>query len=89
VLGVDELPTPLDDELPFEIDDEPDPPVPDEVLPPALRVLLEPGCSWATTTPMTTVMPVAASTATRVTMPSRVCARPRDSGVWGWLGRDM
>jgi hypothetical protein len=42
---------------------------------------LDPGCSLATTTPMTAEAPVALSTTARVNRRSRRCARPRSSGV--------
>jgi hypothetical protein len=42
---------------------------------------LEPGCSLATTTPMTAEAPVAPSTTARVNRRSRRCARSRPSGV--------
>ena len=54
-------------------------PVPEVVL----AGLLEPGCSRATTTPMNAAMPVAANTAARVRVRTRVWARSLDSGVLG------
>jgi hypothetical protein len=56
-----------------------------------------PGRSWATTTPMAAVAPVAATIAPRVSAPSRDFALSLSAGVlgrtttdmwWGFLGRD-
>jgi hypothetical protein len=48
-----------------------------------LVVLLEPGCSRATTTPMKAAMPVAAKIAARVSTRTRAWARSLDAGVLG------
>ena len=48
-----------------------------------------PGRSWATTIPMATVAPVAATTAPRVRVRSRDLARSLSAGVLGWPGTDM
>jgi hypothetical protein len=50
---------------------------------------LEPGCSLATTTPISAVAPVAASTADRVRRRRRTRARSRPSGVGPSLERVM
>jgi hypothetical protein len=75
-------------ELPEELLDEPevDPEEPPEV--PA-RVLLEPGCSWATTTPISAAAPVAPRTAAWVARRTHASARSRLCGVFGWKGRAM
>jgi hypothetical protein len=90
--GAEELPErPV---LPLEKPLAPDPPepevgedpedVPPEAEPwPLSRVLPDPGCSWATTTPMTIVAPLAARTAPRVRPRNRAFARSLFSGVWG------
>jgi hypothetical protein len=52
------------------------------VIPPVGEVELLPGCSLATRTPITTVAPVEANMATRVTRRMRRLARCRDSGEW-------
>jgi hypothetical protein len=51
--------------------------------------LVEPGCSSATTTPMSAVSPVAAMTAPRVRRRTLDCAFSRVSGVLGSLGSAM
>ena len=80
-LPVLELPVP---ELPvFELLDV-EPAVPD-----SLGGLLEPGCSSATTTPMSAVSPAAARTAPRVRRRTLACAFARVSGVLGSLGSAM
>jgi hypothetical protein len=48
-----------------------------------------PGRSWATTTPMTTVAPVAATIVPRVSVRSRDRALSRSAGVLGWTDFDM
>jgi hypothetical protein len=48
----------------------------------ALPDAVAPGCSLATTMPMTTVAPVAATVASRVRKRRDVAARRRVSGVW-------
>jgi hypothetical protein len=53
------------------------------VLLPVDVAVEDPGCSRATTTPRTTVAPVAARTAPRVSCRRRDCARLRPSGVFG------
>jgi hypothetical protein len=50
---------------------------------------LEPACSFATTTPMTAVRPVAASTEARVSVRTRDQAFWRSDGVGCGVGRDM
>ncbi len=55
--------------------------VPDPVSAVVLGGLLEPGCSRATTMPMNAAIPVAANTAARVRVRTRVWARSLDSGV--------
>jgi hypothetical protein len=62
---------------------------PDAVEPFPVVVLPEPACSFATTTPIKAVAPVAASTATRVKPRTRDCARSRSWGVCDVLGLDM
>ena len=77
-----------DEELPEVADDPPvvAAPEPDDVpeVPVTLAVLLDPGWSRDTTTPMTTVAPVAAKTAPRVSARSRDLALSLLSGVGGW-----
>jgi hypothetical protein len=48
-----------------------------------------PGRSWATTIPMTTVAPVAATTAPCVKVRSRDCALALAAGELCWSGADM
>jgi hypothetical protein len=61
-------------------------PLPD---PPVVVATPEPACSFATTTPMTAVRPVAASTEARVSVRTRDQAFCRSDGVsWG-VGRNM
>jgi hypothetical protein len=52
----------------------------------ALGAELAPGCSLATTMPITAVAPVAASTAVRVRRRRRVLALSRDRGELYWCG---
>jgi hypothetical protein len=59
------------------------------VVPDSLGGLVEPGCSSATTTPMTAVSPAAARTAPRVRRCTLDCAFARVSGVLGSLGSAM
>jgi hypothetical protein len=47
------------------------------------------GRSWATTTPMATVAPVAATIAPRVSVRSRDCALSLSAGVLGWADSGM
>lgn len=47
------------------------------------------GRSWATTIPMATVAPVAATTAPRVRVRSRDVALSLSAGELGWRGADM
>jgi hypothetical protein len=61
-------------------------PLPEE---PVVVAALEPACSLATTTPMTAVRPVAASTEAQVSMRTRDRALWRSDGVGGGVGRDM
>ena len=56
---------------------------------PVVEVALEPACSFATTTPMRAVSPVAASTEATVTARTRDRALWRSDGVGGGVGRDM
>jgi hypothetical protein len=81
---------PVLDESELEDEDDPveppDDPEPEEPAP--LEVLLAPGCSWATTMPMTAAAPVAARTMARVARRSHCCARSRLCGLGG-VGRDM
>ena len=49
-----------------------------------VRAAPAPGRSWATTTPMATVAPVATTMAPLVSMRSRTLALSRSSGVLGW-----
>jgi hypothetical protein len=58
-------------------------------VPDSLGGLLEPGCSSATTTPMSAVSPAAARTAPRVRRRTLDCACARVSGVLGSLGSAM
>ena len=82
-----------DEEWPEVADDPPvvAAPEPDDAVevPVTLAVLLEPGWSRDTTTPMTTVAPVAAKTAPRVSERSRDLALSLLSGVRGWSIWDM
>jgi hypothetical protein len=57
------------------------------VVPP--EVLLAPGCSCATTTPITAATPVAPKTVARVARRSQAWALSRDWGVWLSVGRAM
>jgi hypothetical protein len=52
-------------------------------------VALASGRSWATTTPMATVAPVAATIAPRVSVRSRDCALSLSAGVLGWADSGM
>jgi hypothetical protein len=61
-------------------------PLPEE---PVVVAALEPACSFATTTPMTAVRPVAASTEARVSVRTRDRAFWRSDGVGWGVGRDM
>ena len=61
-------------------------PLPEE---PVVVAALEPACSFATTTPMTAVRPVAASTEARVSVRTRDQAFWRSDGVGCGVGRDM
>ena len=61
-------------------------PLPDA---PVVEVALEPACSFATTTPMRAVRPVAASTEARVTVRTRDRAFWRSEGVGCGVSRDM
>jgi len=95
-VGVDEVPVVLADEVPAADEDatdepplttvgvavEPDPELDGavETAPVLFPVLLDPAWSWDTTTPMATVAPVAARTAPRVRLRSRVRAV---SLLWG------
>jgi hypothetical protein len=77
-----------------EVEPEPELPVfePADVeleVPDSLGALLEPGCSLATTTPMSAVSPVAARTTPRVRWLTLDCAFSRVSGVLGSLGDAM
>jgi hypothetical protein len=58
-------------------------------VPDSLGGLLEPGCSSATTTPMSAVSPAAARTAPRVSRRTLACAFARVSGVLASLGSAM
>jgi hypothetical protein len=60
-----------------------------EVVSDTVEALLDPGCSRATTTPITAAAPVAASTAVRVSRRSRAWARSLPSGVRPALERVM
>jgi phosphotriesterase-related protein len=96
VLPVDPV---FDDPELAELEDEEDPDDPELVTPveppdpePApvpFAVLLEPGCSWATTMPIRAAAPVAPSTSARVARRSQARARSRLCGVFGWMGRGM
>ena len=89
-----------DPEFP-ELEDEEDPDVPEfvplleppddpEPVPPVPWAgLLEPGCSWATTTPIRAAAPVAPRTVARVARRNHASPRSRLCGVFGWLGRAM
>jgi hypothetical protein len=54
-----------------------------------VRAVPAPGRSWATTTPMATVAPVAATMAPRVSARSRDLALSLSAGVLGWPVTDM
>jgi hypothetical protein len=54
----------------------------DGIVPLVLAPELDPGCSLATTTPITAVAPVAASATARVSRRSLTCARSLVSGEW-------
>jgi hypothetical protein len=79
----------LDDAVPDP--DVPDPDVPDpDVL--DADVLDDPGCSPATTAPISAIAPAAPRTAHRVTRRSRTIARSRASGEFSFdrfMGRDL
>jgi hypothetical protein len=55
-------------------------------VPVVLAPELAPGCSLATTAPISAVAPTAARAAERVRRRSRTSARSRDSGEFSWSG---
>jgi phosphotriesterase-related protein len=88
VLPVDPVSEELEPEWPDDSVEEVEPVPPDVPVEPDL-VVLEPGCSWATTTPIRAAAPVAPRTAARVARRNHASPRSRLCGVFGWFGRAM
>jgi phosphotriesterase-related protein len=95
VLPVDPVSEELEPEWPDDLVEEPDDsveevePVPPDVPVEPDLVVLEPGCSWATTTPIRAAAPVAPRTAARVARRNHASPLSRLCGVFGWFGRAM
>ncbi len=90
VVSGDVAPEEVPEEVLSSLDDVvvPDVDVPDVVVPDVVE-LLAPGCSRATTTPISAIAPAVPRTADRVTRRKRSIARPRASGEFDSFDRFM